>query len=66
MIAALFLSNTAFAQGNSDFLDDTFFRDGKYYVAVLILAIIFAAIITYLVILDRKVSRLEKELKDEN
>lgn len=35
--------------------------DGKIYVVVMVLATIFAGIFAYLVILDRKISKLEKE-----
>ena len=41
---------------------DTMRSEGKIYVVVAILLIIFAGIITYLVMLDRKVSRIEKKL----
>jgi len=38
--------------------------NGKIYVVVVVLATIFAGIFTYLVILDRKIGRLEKEEKN--
>lgn len=37
--------------------------DGKIYVVVVVLATIFAGIFTYLIYLDRKITRLEKENK---
>jgi CcmD family protein len=37
--------------------------DGKIYVVITVLATIFAGIFAYLVFLDRKISRLEKEKK---
>ncbi len=40
---------------------DTMRSNGKIYVVVVVLATIFAGIFTYLVVLDRKISRLEKE-----
>ena len=40
---------------------DAFRADGKIYVVVAILSIVFAGIVFYLIRLDRKVSRLEKE-----
>ncbi len=36
-------------------------EDGKIYVVVLVLAVIFAGIIGYLVYLDRKITKLEKQ-----
>jgi Tfp pilus assembly protein PilO len=44
---------------------DTMRSEGKIYVVVAILTVILVGLIGYLIILDRKVSRLEKKL-DEN
>jgi CcmD family protein len=44
---------------------DAYFRDGKYRVVVAILGIIFAGIVFYLVRLDRKIGKIEKELKNK-
>ena len=43
---------------------DTMRANGKIYVVVVVLATIFAGIFTYLVILDRKIGKLEKEEKN--
>lgn len=40
---------------------DTMRSNGKIYVVVVVLATIFAGIFAYLVYLDRKISKLEKE-----
>jgi len=37
--------------------------NGKIYVVVAVLATIFAGILIYLVMLDRKITRLEKQRK---
>jgi len=37
--------------------------DGKIYVVVAVITTLFLGLTTYMVILDRKMSRLEKELK---
>jgi CcmD family protein len=39
---------------------DTMRSNGKIYVVVTVLATIFAAIFAYLVMLDRKITKLEK------
>ena len=44
---------------------DTMRSNGKIYVVVVVLATIFAGIFAYLVILDRKIGKLEKEEKQE-
>lgn len=42
---------------------DTFRSNGKIYVVVAVVVTILAGVVTYLVTLDRKISRLEKEGK---
>lgn len=56
----IFLSTSLIADENID-MADTFRADGKIYVVVTILSIVFSGIVIYLIRLDRKVSRLEKE-----
>jgi len=55
----LFLMQAA-AEENVPEMADAMRTDGKIYVVVLVLATIFAGLITYLVRIDRKVSKLEK------
>ncbi|WBA41661.1 CcmD family protein [Hymenobacter canadensis] len=43
---------------------DTFRADGKIYVVVAVITVVLAGLLALLVSLDRKVSRLERELKD--
>ena len=52
----LLLSTTANAQD----MADTMRSNGKIYVVVLVLATIFAGIIAFLIYLDRKVTRIER------
>jgi CcmD family protein len=44
---------------------DTLRSEGKIYVVVAVLLVIFAGIVAYLVSIDRKVSRLEKRVQDK-
>ena len=44
---------------------DTLRQDGKIYVVVVVLLTVLAGTILYLVVIDRKVSKLEKQLKDD-
>ena len=46
---------------NNDFLNST----GKIYVVVAVLAVIFIAIVGYLIYLDRKIHKLEKQQKHD-
>lgn len=54
------MSLTTAAQETTPEMADVMRSNGKIYVVVLVLATIFAGIIAYLVILDRKISKLEK------
>ncbi len=49
------------AQDAAPEMADKFRSDGKIYVVVLVLATIFAGIIIYLIRLDSKISKLEKQ-----
>lgn len=43
---------------------DKFRADGKIYVVVAVAGIILCGIFVYLIMLDRKISKLEKEIKE--
>lgn len=58
ILLILLVTTTAQAQE----MADTLHSSGKIYVVVLVLATIFAGIITFLIYLDRKVSRIEKNM----
>jgi len=51
----------ALAEGNRDFMRET----GKIYVVVATLLVIFLGIVGYLVRLERKLTRLEHQTKDD-
>lgn len=57
---SLLLSSPLLAQNEVE-MADTFRAQGKIYVVVAILSIVFTGIVIYLIRLDRKISRLEKE-----
>lgn len=61
-LSSFFLSSLAMAQAE---MADTMRSEGKIYVVVAILLIIFVGMIGYLVMLDRKVSRIEKKLTEK-
>jgi hypothetical protein len=56
----LFTAALAQAQEAQPEMADIMRSNGKIYVVVLVLATIFAGIIAYLVRLDRKITRIEK------
>lgn len=59
----LVITNVAVAQQPKVEMADAMRSNGKIYVVVAVASIIFAGIVVYLIIIDRKVSRLEKEIK---
>jgi len=61
LLTSLMVNLLALAQDTSVEMADTMRKEGKIYVVVAIILAIFAGIILYLVRLDRKISRLEKE-----
>lgn len=62
----LFLSqNILFAQEEVQ-MADGLRAEGKIYVVVAILVLILVGLIGYLALIDRKVSRLEKRLKEKD
>lgn len=54
---------TAFAQDSFE-MADSFYDEGKIYVVIAVLLVIFAGIIAYLVHLDRKLKKLEEKQKE--
>jgi hypothetical protein len=62
-LLSLFTILTAQAQANVE-MADTMRSEGKIYVVVGIILIVLVGLIVYLVLMDRKVSRLEKQLSD--
>lgn len=61
LLSLLPLSAT-FAQGNRDFMRET----GKINVVVAIILVIFLGIVWYLVRLERKLTKLEHQTKDDH
>ena len=56
------ISFTLFAQQSNVAMADQLRSDGKIWVVVGVIALIFAGIITYLIRLDSKLTKVEKEL----
>lgn len=66
LLPLLLLAPLAFAQATEKAPDmaDDLRASGKIYVVVAVVAIIVLGLLGYLISLDRKVSRLEKEIKN--
>ncbi len=63
LLALLFLNIQTFAQSRMPEVEmaDALRANGKIYVVVIIACIVFAGIAAYLIHLDRKIGKLEKE-----
>jgi CcmD family protein len=64
--ALMLLTSAVFAQDASQApveMASGLYQSGKIYVVVTVLSIIFIGIICYIIMLDRKISRLEKEME---
>ena len=63
LLILILLPNLIFAQeGQHVEMAEGLFQSGKIYVVVTVLAVIFTGIVGYLIIIDRKISKLEKEI----
>ncbi|MES2703136.1 MAG: CcmD family protein [Bacteroidota bacterium] len=63
LITILLLLITATYSSAQTEMADVMRSNGKIYVVVVVLATIFAGIFAYLIYLDRKITRLEKDKK---
>ena len=59
-LSLLLVSSWCVAQEKREIMADTMRSNGKIYVVVAVILTIFAGIIIYLVRLDRKITKLEK------
>jgi len=61
LLATIFLSLITFAQDKKTEMADLMKENGRIYVVVAVLLTILVGLILYMVRLDKKISRLEKE-----
>ncbi len=61
--AFLLLTAQSFAQDIKPEMADSFRSSGKIYVVVCVAAIVLTGLLVYLITIDRKVSKLERDLK---
>ena len=63
-LSGILMSLNSFAQGgDKPEMADGLRSNGMIYVVVIVLLIVFAGIVLYLVSIDRKLKKIEKELK---
>ena len=65
LLIFLFSSN-AFAQGSDVEMADTMRQDGKIYVVIAVVGVILLGLIIYLILIDRKVSKMERRIRESD
>jgi uncharacterized membrane protein len=60
-IAGLLLASTSFAQNNTSQLEEVMRSNGKIYVVVAVCLTILTGLFIYVFLIDRKISKIEKE-----
>jgi CcmD family protein len=67
IIGLMLLSNlSAFSQSEGVEMADSFRADGKIYVVVAIILVVLLGLVGYLFLLDRKLTKIEKQLGSKN
>lgn len=60
-----FISLTTLGQNSEPQMADAFRQDGKIRVVIAVIALIFIAIIAFLFFIERKLSRIEKQIGEK-
>jgi preprotein translocase subunit SecG len=63
-VLILFLSLIAHAQDPAPQMADKFREDGKIYIVIAVIAMIFAAIVIFLTLLERKLKKIETRINE--
>lgn len=64
VILFIFLFTSLFVNAQEPQMADGMRAEGKIYVVIAVMATIFVCIIAYLIVIDRKVKKLEDEIKN--
>ncbi|MEI8136256.1 MAG: CcmD family protein [Bacteroidota bacterium] len=66
ILSLMFLLSAMFSSAQEEVsglqMADTFRSNGKIYVVITVIAMIFAALVIFLIALERKVNKLEKQI----
>lgn len=67
LLLTIISAGNLFAQQTSEVeLADVMRSNGKIFVVVGVIAVVFTGIVVYLISIDKKVSRLEKKVSEKN
>ena len=65
VLILLLISSFGFSQADQVQMADTFYKEGKIYVVITIFSIVLLGLALYLFFIERKVKKLEEQLKDK-
>lgn len=65
IFVALFVGITAQAQNSGPEMADQFRADGKIWVVISVIALVFLALVGFLVALERRLGRIEKQVQNK-
>jgi hypothetical protein len=65
LILFIFLFTSLFVNAQEPQMADGMRAEGKIYVVIAVMATIFVSVVAYLIVIDRKVKKLEEELKNK-
>jgi low affinity Fe/Cu permease len=65
LILFIFLFTSLFVNAQEPQMADSFRAEGQIYVVIGVMVTIFICVVAYLIIIDRKVKKLEDELKNK-
>jgi len=66
ILSFVFILLSLSSQAQTAEMGDTFRQEGKIYVVIAVMGIVFLSIAVILVYIERKLSKLEKEIKEKN
>lgn len=65
ILSLIFILAALVGRAQTPEMADSFRQEGKIYVVIAVLAIVFVSIAGILIYIERRVSKLEKEIKDK-
>jgi uncharacterized membrane protein YidH (DUF202 family) len=60
----IFIAGAINAQNTEPQMADTFRQEGKIYVVITVIGMVFIALVIFLIILERKLKKLETKIKN--
>ncbi len=65
VLLLMLICSIGFSQEDQVQMADTFYKEGKIYVVIIIFSIVLLGLALYLFFIERKVKKLEEQLKEK-